>query len=690
MAIVLFLGSQQDLVHIDAEQQSEDKDTGIAHASGKVVVTYRDMRLEADEVTYDKNTGIVTAGNHIVYNRADEHLQADHLSLHVDSKVGDFTNVTGQVGPGFNIKAETAHRTEEGLYQLKNATVTTCCDGPRPGWTLFVARAVVDPHRRVTANGSVFRLENMPVFYMPYVSLPSVDRQRSTGFLIPSTSTSTTKGRAVRESFYWAVNRSVGAEFSGEYFSKRGPAGAIDFRAIPDATSNVHVETLFAHDKLGQGGRSARILGWGDFPRGFHGVVDMNLVSSFVFRQVYEDGLNIISSPITHSIGFLSRNKPNADVNFLYARNGVFFQDQPTVVLQNLPSLDLGIPSRRVRDLPLYFSADSSFSGIMRRDASITTPYVERFDFYPSLDAPLLRSNLFDWNQRLSFRETAYSHSLATETTLGNAMNRFSFDYGSHFSGPALERDFGKFRHVIEPDINYRYIGDADHFRNTIVVDNVDLVTHTNEVEYGFTNRFFTKREIFSWRLSQKYFLDPTFGGAIIPGRRNVFQPLLDITGFTFADGQRRFSPIVSNMRLATSPSTSEDIEVDYDTRDHLFRSAGVIGNANRGQFTGGISYFFTRRSAIEVPSNELRGSLTFGNRLKPGFSAAVQVSYDVQHSLFQGSVAEVGYNTSCFGLNFEVSQFNIGARVESRFRFAFTLKDVGSFGTMRPRERLF
>ncbi len=136
-----------------------------------------------------------------------------------------------------------------------------------------------------------------------------------------------------------------------------------------------------------------------------------------------------------------------------------------------------------------------------------------------------------------------------------------------------MERDFGKWRHLVESDVNYRYIGNAGQFRDTIVVDNVDLVTHTNEVEYGLTNRFFTKREIFSWRLSQKYFLDPTFGGAIIPGRRNVFEPLLDITGFTFADGRRRFSPIISEMRLATSPSTSEDIEVDYDTRDHLFEA---------------------------------------------------------------------------------------------------------------------
>ena len=228
---------------IDAEQQTGSKTDHIEHASGNVVVTYRDMRLEADEVTYDDETNMVTAGNHVVYSRADEHLQADRISLNVTSKVGDFTNVTGQIGPGFNIKAESAHRTEEGLYQLKNATITTCCDGPRPGWMLFVARAVIDPHRRMTANSSVFRLENVPVF-MPYITLPSADRERSTGFLIPSTSASTTKGRAVRESFYWAMNRSVGAEFTGEYFSARRPPGSINFRAVPDAASNIHVDAF--------------------------------------------------------------------------------------------------------------------------------------------------------------------------------------------------------------------------------------------------------------------------------------------------------------------------------------------------------------------------------------------------------------------------------------------------------------
>jgi len=147
-------------------------------------------------------------------------------------------------------------------------------------------------------------------------------------------------------------------------------------------------------------------------------------------------------------------------------------------------------------------------------------------------------------------------------------------------------------------------------------------------------------------------------------------------------------------MRVSTSASTSTDLQVDYDTRDHLFRSAGIIGSVNRGQVVGGISYFLTSRSAIEIPNNQLRGTLSYGNQKKAGLSAAFQVSYDIQHSLFQSSVAEVGYNTKCFGLNFEVSQFNIGSRVESRFRFSFTLRElgrnIGSVGTMRPQERLF
>ena len=687
ITILLIAGSQQDQVVIEADRQ--EKEQNVSRATGNVVVTYQDMRVEADTVTYDDTTRELTAGEHVRFTRGEEHLEADHITINAGTKAGILTNVSGELGPGFFITAAEAHRTEDGRYELKNATVTTC-DGPRPGWTLALARAVVDPQKMVTARNSIFRLEGVPLFYMPYVMVPTADRERSTGFLIPSTSSSTTKGRSLRETFYYAINRSADATFTGEYFTKRGLAGAVDFRAVPNGASNIAVNYFFARDRNSQGGQSLKILTAGNLPRGFRGVADMSLVSSFVFRQVYEEGFNIISSPIEHSLAFLSRNQPDASVNVLYGRTGIFFTDQPTAVLRKFPALEVSVPERPLGSLPAYFSIDSGFTGVARRDASIDTPiFVERYDLHPAIEIPVLRSNVADWSNTFGVRETVYTHSLRPKV-LTDALNRFSFDYTSNFVGPPLERDFGKWRHVVEPSIDYRYLTGADRFRNTIVVDDVDLITNTNEVEYGITNRFFTTREIFSWRIAQKYFFDPTFGGAIIPGRRNVFAPLLDISGFAFADGRRRFSPIVSTMRISTSRTSSTDLQVDYDTRDHLFRSAGIIGGVNRGQAFGNVAYFFTRRSAIQVPNNQLRGTVGFGNELKRGISAAFNFSYDVEHSLFQGSVAQVGYNTDCYGLSFEFSQFDIGARKESRFRFAFSLKNVGSYGTLRQRERIF
>ena len=706
IAILLFAGSEQGQVEITADKQERDKN--IFRYTGNVLATYQDMRVEAGIITYDEATKELTAGDHVRFVRGEEHLEADHITLNVETKASILTNAKGELGPGLFITAAEAQRSEDGRYYLKNATITTC-DGPRPGWTLALARAVLDTNKQVTARNSIFRLESVPLFYLPYVMVPTSDRARSTGFLIPSTSSSTAKGRSLREEFFWAINRSADATFTGEYFTKRGPAGAVRVRAIPDANSNIDLNWLFAVDRTGQaciplaaslcknnrlyaGGQSLRILTFGQFGRGFRGVADMNLVSSLPFRQVYEEGFNVISSPLEHSLAFLTRNDPGLSVNMLYGRTGIFFKrtDQPEVTLRKFPALEASVPEQPLGTLPLYWSLDTGLAGIARRDESIKTPiFVERYDLHPAFEFPVLRSTAFDWSQRLGLRETIYTHSLQAQV-VSDALNRFSFEYASSFAGPQVERDFGRWKHVIEPSIDYRYLTGADRFRKTILVDDVDLVTNTNEVEYGITNRFFTKREIFSWRLSQKYFFDPTFGGAIIAGRRNVFAPVLDITGFAFADGVRRFSPIVSTMRLSTSASTSTDLQVDYDTRDHLFRSAGVSGGVNRGQFFGGISYFFTRRSAIQIPNNQLRGTFGYGNQLKPGLSAAFSFSYDVEHSLFQGSVAQVGYNTDCYGLSFELSQFNIGARKESRFRFAFSLKNVGSYGTLRRQERLF
>jgi LPS-assembly protein len=699
LALILLLSFAQqnpDEVVISSNAPQE-KHGDVEHFSDQVIATYQDMRFEADFADWNSTTHQLTAGERVRFTRGAEKLEGSKLDFNLASKSGTITDAHGQLA-GFTITAGEARRLEDGKYELRNATVTACDDLGRPDWTFNMAFIEIDPHKSFTAKNTVFRFQRVPIFFLPYMTAPSIDRERQTGFLIPSTSTSTTKGRSISAPFYWAINRSMDATFVGEYFSKRGPAGSVQFRARPNAKTWIDVNTLFAHDKLNQGGESTRISAYSDFGRGYRGVADMNVVSSLEFRQVYEEGFNVISSPIEHSTAFLTNNQQHSSINFLYNRSAVFFADQPSTALRKFPALEFSYPENSIfgGSLPIYFTMDGGLAGVTRRDADLKTPlFTERFDLHPSFDIPVIRSTAFNWSHDVGVRETLYTHSLHPLVEQ-DSLNRFVFDYETRFAGPTFEKDYGTFRHVIEPSVTYRYTTGAQRFRETIVVDDVDLITNTNELEYALTNRFISKYEFLSWRVAQKVFFDPTFGGAILPGHRNVFDPLLDLTGFAFADGERHLSPLVSTLRIATTPQSATNIQVNYDTNKKEFQSAGINGQLDHGQFFSGLSYFFTKRSTFESPHDQIGGTIGFGNGTRKGISVAANFAYDIHRRLFQGSTAQVYYNKDCYGLSFEFAQFNIGARQESRIRFALLLKNLGgkgrpgSFGTIRRQERVF
>ena len=45
-----------------------------------------------------------------------------------------------------------------------------------------------------------------------------------------------------------------------------------------------------------------------------------------------------------------------------------------------------------------------------------------------------------------------------------------------------------------------------------------------------------------TWELAQKYFVNTTFGGALVPGPRNVFDSTVDFTGIAFLTEPRHYS----------------------------------------------------------------------------------------------------------------------------------------------------
>jgi hypothetical protein len=226
--------------------------------------------------------------------------------------------------------------------------------------------------------------------------------------------------------------------------------------------------------------------------------------------------------------------------------------------------------------------------------------------------------------------------------------------------------------------------------------------------------------EFLSVTVRQKYFFDPTFGGALVPGRRNQFYPLNTFSGFTYGGVPRRFSPLNVEARLRTpTRADSElfaDVRTDIDTlgeggglRD-LAVSFGIRRRAAVLRAVEAFQTFYYTRAVTLAPSlrqfsdprgNEpgtLQGSqwspsVFIGDRNRGLFGGA-SFFFDFQNRPGKGSSSLIsstvtaGHAWDCCAVVAQYFTFNVGLRNENRVVFSFRLNGIGTFGTEQIGQR--
>ena len=192
-----------------------------------------------------------------------------------------------------------------------------------------------------------------------------------------------------------------------------------------------------------------------------------------------------------------------------------------------------------------------------------------------------------------------------------------------------------------------------------------------------------------------------TFGNALVAGQRNVFTTTADFTGIAFLDSERRFAPLISRLRVETSPRTNTEWDLDYDVKTGQLNSSLALVNYHYGPFTIGGGDAFLR--VIDTPAgtkvadasanefHQFRVLFGYGQLNKPGLSAATSFGIDANLGSLQYASVQTGYTWDCCGLNLEYRRFALGSvRNENQYRFSFTLANVGAFGNLRRQERLY
>ncbi|MDW8353939.1 MAG: LPS assembly protein LptD [Bryobacterales bacterium] len=697
---------------------------------GAVEIETNEMRLTADEVEYNQETKEARASGHVHFRHfaRGEELWADRAELNLAEETGRFYRVRGvtpprvEPRPGLLVTSNPFYfegawaEKKKNRYILHDGFVTNC-ELPRPWWKLSAPVFDIIPNERAIVRRSTFRLKGVPLFYSPFFYKSLASQPRKSGFLTPNLGNSSRRGKMVGIGYYWAMHRSLDAAYRAQLFTQRGFAHHVDVRGKPTRTSDFNVYLYGVNDRGPilpggrrgdkEGGLILSVEGRSELGGGWQARGEGNYLSSLRFRQAFTESFNEAIFSEVHSVGFVDKHGSSWGLNFLFERNENIQSIRPgdTIVIRKLPEVQFTSRERQIwsRGLPVWVSLDSR-AGLVRRNQPLfqTRQFLERVHLAPRVMTALEWKG-FRLLPSFSLSETHYGERFESGKVTGRNLLRSARELAIELVPPSLARVFegpgwlgDQVKHVIEPRLSFRHASGIANFDDLIRFDETELLSNTTEAEISLIHRLYAKRrgevqEILSWQLWQRRYFDPEFGGAVVAGRRNVVLSSATLTPFAFLDQPRHYSPVVSVLRLSPSPRFGMEWRSDYDPLRGKLVNGGLTADVRFSDYFLSLGHNFVRSSPLLTPgANQFRGLLGIGNENRRGWNAAFSAIYDVRTGVMQFATTQVTYNTECCGFSVQYRRFGFGTRNENQFRVAFSVANIGSFGTLKRQERLF
>jgi LPS-assembly protein len=460
----------------------------------------------------------------------------------VGTPVGPASRTTYANANPFLFEGRLVIKTGPEDYTVYDGSVTSCLL-PRPDWQIF-ARKITMADGKAHAAGSTFKLLGIPMLFLPYVTHPVDTEQRQSGILIPElsfskgTATAGSKGLTIGEQGYLAMGRSADLTLGLLFYSDRGFSengtfrlrglgnnfATAHFSALEDrgfhyqaATLSGQLITLYAN----QGGEDVTTAFRYDFTPKTRLVGDVEYLSSYIYREAFTENFNQAVSSDINSVVFVTQETNGYALSARFDRyEGL--KVVPTyrtagqeVKIFHAPSFDFDSVDRAIPATPFKWNVSTSVAGLKRVQPNfVSSGITERFDLRPEISLPL-HFDGFNVNASIAARETVYSRSRRVPYggpnpantppfELRDPVNRADVEFNIDLRPPVIARDFkvpaklqnflgDEVRHTVESHLTYRDVKGVDNFLAILRFDDTDLVSDTNELEYGVVQHLYFK-----------------------------------------------------------------------------------------------------------------------------------------------------------------------------------------------------
>lgn len=655
-------------------------------ATGNVEIRFKDMTLSADAVEVDTDTKDVHAWGNIALRSPEENISCEEAHFNLDSGQGEMKTVFGMIQPIVLYQAESITRNSEDSYGLEKAKITTCAQ-PVPRWQFSCSRANLKRDDYVEMWNAVFRIKKIPILYLPYMRYP-LNRERSTGFLMPQGGYSGQKGIFYSQSYYWVIKRNMDATFNLDYYLDRGLGSGLEYRYLfSEGTGGLLNLYYFRFNNRAPEGSPenayiVRLKHNQSLPANFNIVADIDYQSSYDFLREFDNDFKRAVVSNRRSQVYVSRYWSYFNLNLRVSQFETYYkQSDDSIVRKDLPQI--GFSSTKIKLFsPVYFSFTSLFD---RWEYGWESQYEkgkqrksQTLSFTPAVTVPFTSIPWMTINSSFSTNLSYYFNSYApgTSTVVNEPILSNNYGVNLEFIGPVFSKVFfgsqgePKLKHILEPTFSYRYESPVS-LSDRIISQRFFYIDHY--VRYGLVNRFVIKqnnsaREICTIGVDQTYYFDPENS---------------PISVYRIEGEPPQFSDINGTFRFYPSGKYYLDFSASFNPYNKNLSRMRL--SANLGSITDPLFLKVNWYKSINSYQEEARFARhqigLYGGMKVPrlGLEAQVELDFNIIEREMLYSAFALVYHYQCIDFRGELKIFYFRDKPETQFRITLGLGNIGS-----------
>lgn len=234
---------------VDADQATADGNSKTADFAGQVEATRSGERILAEDIHYDHVTGQFSNLGAIFLENSDIRLIGRQMDYLTEQRQGSVHDAEYRI-PDLRIRGQAGLVQLDGpnLMHFENITYTTCPPG-NAGYVVTADELDVQRDEGLgTFKGATVRFLDIPLFYVPELTIP-IDGRRRSGLLPPRVEFSNKNGFDYTQPYYLNLAPNYDATLYPRIISERGIALGGEFRFITEDHSGKMIGEILPYDR---------------------------------------------------------------------------------------------------------------------------------------------------------------------------------------------------------------------------------------------------------------------------------------------------------------------------------------------------------------------------------------------------------------------------------------------------------